>query len=76
MHQRTVRTLRYLALAAGVAVLGAGTASAAEPVEVPNPATVCNNDVEAGGLLLEHPCFDGSQVPQVDVDEVPAPVPS
>jgi len=83
MHQGTVRALRYAVLAAGVAVLGVGSAAAAQgaepdtpkPPALGNPATVCNNDVVAGPVLLEHPCVDGSQDPLVDVEEgsVPAP---
>lgn len=86
MHQRTVRTLRYAVLTAGVAVLGVGSAAAAHGVEpdtpnapaldaAGNPAKVCNNDITAGTVLLEHPCVDGSQDPPVDVEEgsVPAP---
>lgn len=88
MRRRATRPLRCAVLAAGIAALGAGTASAqpAEPgdlnrlvngiggEEAESPATVCNNDVGAGPILVD-PCFDSSQFPPVDVDEVGPPAP-
>lgn len=91
MQRRTRRTLQSAMLAAGVAALSTGTASgqAVEPrdpdeavqdavagVAGLNPATVCDNEVVVGPLLLVHPCVDGSQFPPVDPNEVGLPSPA
>ncbi len=91
MQRRTRRTLQSAMLAAGVAALSTGTASgqAVEPggpdqavrdaaagLAGLNPATACDNEVLVGPLLLGHPCFDGSQFPPVDPDEVGPPSPA
>lgn len=91
MQRRTRRTLQSAMLAAGVAALSTGTASgqALEPghpdqavqdlvggIAGVNPATVCDNEVVVGMLVLGHPCFDGSRFPPVDTDEVGVPFPA
>ena len=91
MQRRTRRTLQAAMLAAGVAALSTGTASgrAVGPVDPDqvvrdatpgidslNPAMVCENEVVVGPLLLGHPCFDGSQFPPVDPNEVRLPSPA
>ena len=91
MQRRTRRTLQSAMLAAGVAALSTGTASG-QPVEPGdpnqavqdaaagiaglNPGTVCDNEAVVGPLLLAHPCFDGSQFPPADLDEVGPPSPA
>lgn len=91
MQRRTRRTLQSAMLAAGVAALSTGTPSgqafepgdadhpmrdAAAGIAGPNLATACDNEVLVGPLLLGHPCFDGSQFPPVDPDEVGPPSPA
>ncbi len=91
MQRRTRRTLQSAMLAAGVAALSTGTASgqAVEPgdpdqavqdaaagIEDLDPVTACDNEIFVGPLGLRHPCFDGSQFPPVDPNEVGLPSPT